>query len=186
MLTDLCTTPSQQLTRNAGIARVLAKPVAGLTLRTALSSALSQRHPLNSAPLSITEGLRVLVAEDSAISLKVISAMLHKLNITPDCAPTGEAALRAMQEQHYDLVLMDCEMPLLDGFSATERLRVWEQRENRPRTRVIALTAHTLAEHKLRARRAGMDGHVSKPLELAQLRELVERTARMKHQQNKT
>ncbi|MBF7731052.1 response regulator [Pseudomonas sp. N040] len=186
MLTDLCATPSQQLTRDAGITRVLAKPVAGLTLRSALSSALSQRHPPSAIPFRVSAGFRVLVAEDSTISLKVIGAMLGKLNIRPDCVPTGAAALLAMQQQHYDLVLMDCEMPVLDGFGATEQLRAWEQREKRPRTRVIALTAHTLAEHKLRARRAGMDGYLSKPLELAQLRELVEQADRVENRQHKT
>ncbi len=79
-----------------------------------------------------------------------------------------------MKAQPYDLVLMDCEMPVLDGFSATEQLRAWEQSEQRPRTPVVALTAHILNEHKERARAVGMDGHMSKPVELSQLRDLIE------------
>ncbi|MNT78042.1 Sensor histidine kinase RcsC [compost metagenome] len=100
--------------------------------------------------------------------------MLGKLNLQPDTASNGEEALNAMKAQHYDLVLMDCEMPLLDGFSATEQLRAWEAAEQRPRTPVVALTAHILNEHKERAREAGMDGHMAKPVELSQLRELLE------------
>ena len=79
-----------------------------------------------------------------------------------------------MKAERYDLVLMDCEMPVLDGFSATEQLRAWEVSNQRVRTPVVALTAHILTEHKDRARQAGMDGHMAKPVELSQLRELVE------------
>jgi CheY-like chemotaxis protein len=100
--------------------------------------------------------------------------MLGKLNIQPDTASNGEEALSAIKAQAYDLVLMDCEMPVLDGFSATEQLRAWEAAEQRPRTPVVALTAHILTEHKERARLAGMDGHMSKPVEMSQLRELIE------------
>ncbi|RZI79407.1 MAG: response regulator, partial [Pseudomonas sp.] len=81
---------------------------------------------------------------------------------------------QAMQARRYDLVLMDCEMPVLDGFSATIRLREWEAANQRQRTPVVALTAHILSEHKERARLAGMDGHMAKPVELSQLRELVQ------------
>jgi FOG: CheY-like receiver len=116
----------------------------------------------------------VLVAEDNSISTKVIRGMLGKLNLEPDTASNGEEALQAMKAQRYDLVLMDCEMPVLDGFSATQQLRAWETTNQRQRTPVVALTAHILAEHKERARLAGMDGHMAKPVELSQLRELIQ------------
>lgn len=114
------------------------------------------------------------MAEDNSISTKVIRGMLGKLNLEPDTASNGEEALQAMKTKHYDLVLMDCEMPILDGFSATQQLRAWETANQRPRTPVVALTAHILNEHKERARLAGMDGHMAKPVELSQLRELVQ------------
>ncbi|MCY1347793.1 Sensor histidine kinase RcsC [compost metagenome] len=100
--------------------------------------------------------------------------MLGKLNLQPDTASNGAEALQAMKAQEYDLVLMDCEMPVLDGFSATEQLRSWEAEEHRRRTPVVALTAHILSEHKERARQVGMDGHMAKPVEMSQLRELIE------------
>lgn len=100
--------------------------------------------------------------------------MLGKLNLEPDTACNGEEALQAMKNQRYDLVLMDCEMPVLDGFSATQQLRAWETANQRQRTPVVALTAHILTEHKERARLAGMDGHMAKPVELSQLRELIQ------------
>ena len=183
MLTGISNAPSKIIARNAGIKRILAKPVAGYTLRTTLADELAQRgkgdSPLftpaqASPPLNVPSDFRILVAEDNSISTKVIRGMLGKLNLQPDTASNGEEALSAMKAQQYDLVLMDCEMPVLDGFSATEQLRAWEAAEHRNRTPVVALTAHILNEHKERARQVGMDGHMSKPVELSQLRELIE------------
>ncbi|GIZ12982.1 hybrid sensor histidine kinase/response regulator [Pseudomonas sp. NCCP-436] len=183
MLTGISNAPSKVIARNAGIKRILAKPVAGYTLKTTLADELSQRPndtPAQAAPtpvstpLHVPDDFRILVAEDNSISTKVIRGMLGKLNLRPDTASNGKEALEAMKRQHYDLVLMDCEMPVLDGFSATEQLRAWEAREKRLRTPVVALTAHILNEHKERAQSVGMDGHMSKPVELSQLRELIE------------
>ncbi|MNM58360.1 Sensor histidine kinase RcsC [compost metagenome] len=183
MLTGISNAPSKVIARNAGVKRILAKPVAGYTLKTTLAEELAQRSkgqpsiPMQaslSAPLNLPSDFRILVAEDNNISTKVIRGMLGKLSLEPDTASNGEEALQAMKANHYDLVLMDCEMPVLDGFSATQQLRIWEVSNQRRRTPVVALTAHILAEHKERARLAGMDGHMSKPVELSQLRELIE------------
>ena len=184
MLTGISNAPSKIIARNCGIKRILAKPVAGYTLKTTLADELTQRNkgqvsaqlPANGPPTAVTVpgDFRILVAEDNSISTKVIRGMLGKLNLQPDTACNGEEALKAMKAQRYDLVLMDCEMPVMDGFSATEQLRAWEVSHQRIRTPVVALTAHILEEHKERARQAGMDGHMAKPVELSQLRELVE------------
>jgi len=183
MLTGISNAPSKIIARNAGVKRILAKPVAGYTLKTTLAEELALRGreqapapalPGPPPPLDLPSDFRVLVAEDNSISTKVIRGMLGKLNLEPDTACNGEEALRAMKAQHYDLVLMDCEMPVLDGFSATEQLRTWESANQRERTPVVALTAHILSEHKDRARQAGMDGHMAKPVELSQLRELIQ------------
>mgnify|MGYP000879942524 FL=1 len=183
MLTGISNAPSKIIARNCGIKRILAKPVAGYTLKTTLADELTQRSkgnvqpraPLSvPAPVTVPSDFRILVAEDNSISTKVIRGMLGKLNLNPDTASNGEEALEAMKAQRYDLVLMDCEMPILDGFSATQQLRAWEVSHQRIRTPIVALTAHILSEHKERARQAGMDGHMAKPVELSQLRELVE------------
>lgn len=184
MLTGISNAPSKIIARNSGVKRILAKPVAGYTLKTTLADELTQRnkglvvpyHPLSGVPVpvKVPSDFRILVAEDNSISTKVIRGMLGKLNLQPDTASNGEEALSAMKAQRYDLVLMDCEMPVLDGFSATQQLRAWEVGNHRSRTPVVALTAHILTEHKERARQAGMDGHMAKPVELSQLRELIE------------
>nr|WP_207202582.1 hybrid sensor histidine kinase/response regulator [Pseudomonas sp. TH15] len=195
MLTGISNAPSKIIARNSGIKRILAKPVAGYTLKTTLADELNQRnkglavsHHLPSGPplpVKVPSDFRILVAEDNSISTKVIRGMLGKLNLQPDTASNGEEALQAMKAQRYDLVLMDCEMPILDGFSATQQLRAWEVGNQRIRTPVVALTAHILAEHKERARQAGMDGHMAKPVELSQLRELIEHWVAQRDQQNR-
>lgn len=186
MLTGISNAPSKVIARNAGIKRILAKPVAGYALRTTLADELAHRAQAEARPPllpgaqaiceppAVPADFRILVAEDNSISTKVIRGMLGKLNLHPDTASNGEEALRAMKAQRYDLVLMDCEMPILDGFTATQQLRAWELGARRRRTPVVALTAHILSEHKERARMAGMDGHMAKPIEMSQLRELID------------
>lgn len=195
MLTGISNAPSKIIARNSGIKRILAKPVAGYTLKTTLADELNQRNkgltvsphlPTGpTLPVKVPSDFRILVAEDNSISTKVIRGMLGKLNLQPDTASNGEEALQAMKAQRYDLVLMDCEMPILDGFSATQQLRAWEVGNQRVRTPVVALTAHILAEHKERARQAGMDGHMAKPVELSQLRDLIEHWVAQRDQQNR-
>lgn len=195
MLTGISNAPSKIIARNSGIKRILAKPVAGYTLKTTLADELNQRNkgqamsqnlPIGPMlPVKVPSDFRILVAEDNSISTKVIRGMLGKLNLQPDTASNGEEALQAMKAQRYDLVLMDCEMPILDGFSATQQLRAWEVGNQRIRTPVVALTAHILAEHKERARQAGMDGHMAKPVELSQLRDLIEHWVAERDQQNR-
>ena len=189
MLTGIRHAPSKIIARNAGIKHVLVKPVAGYTLKATLADelrqlALGRGAPLtseNATPLQVPKDFRILVVEDNGISTKVIRGMLGKLNVLPDMACDGEQALSAIKAQRYDLVLMDCEMPVLDGFSATAQLRAWEQAEQRQRTPVVALTAHILDEHRLRAKEVGMDGHMAKPVELSQLRSLIEHWIKVSH-----
>jgi CheY-like chemotaxis protein len=117
--------------------------VAGYTLKTTLADELTQRNkglavmqqPLGPPPDQVPSDFRILVAEDNSISTKVIRGMLGKLNLQPDTASNGEEALQAMKAQRYDLVLMDCEMPVLDGFSATQQLRAWEVGNQRTHAR---------------------------------------------------
>jgi len=182
MLSGLSDAPGRIQARNAGISCTLTKPVAGYTLKATLADEFAKRQsgrpsftlPVDAPPRPLPSDFRILVAEDNSISTKVIRGMLRKLNLQPDTASDGAEALRAMKARQYDLVLMDCEMPVLDGFAATEQLRAWEALEHRPRTPIVALTAHILSEHREHAQRVGMDGHLAKPVELSQLRALIE------------
>ncbi|GGE32653.1 hybrid sensor histidine kinase/response regulator [Halopseudomonas oceani] len=182
MLTGINQVPSRVIARNAGIRRILSKPVAGYTLRTTLIDEWTQRSTpaLDSSDRDqpsteqSSDNFRVLIAEDNAISTKVILGMLAKLQVSATAVENGAMALEAVQQQPFDLVLMDCEMPEMDGFTAAERIRQWEQRSGSQPVPIIALTAHILPEHRERARKAGMNGHMAKPVELSQLREQLQ------------
>jgi CheY-like chemotaxis protein len=79
------------------------------------------------------------------------------------------------QNQKYNLVLMDCEMPTMDGYEATRKIRSWESKEGLRKTTIYALTAHALPEHIKLCTDAGMDGHLSKPVKLSAFKELLQK-----------
>ena len=82
-----------------------------------------------------------------------------------------------LQKNTYDLVLMDCEMPVMDGFTAAQKRRSYEAEHGLTAVPIIALSAHVLEEHRVRAKQAGMDGHLAKPIELAKLQALLSNNA---------
>jgi len=115
--------------------------------------------------------LRVLVAEDNPVNQRIATAMLAKLGHSVDVVGTGREAVDAAQLAGYDVVLMDCQMPEMDGWEATATLR------SIPATRalpVIALTASATTEIREACLRAGMDGYLSKPVRIEELREAIE------------
>ena len=131
--------------------------------------------PIN-APPKEPRG-RALLAEDDPINQRVVVGMLHIIGFEVDVAGSGREAVEAFSAKPYDLVLMDCEMPEIDGFEATSLIRSWERAwgHARPRTPVVALTAHTLAATDDRCRAAGMDDVLPKPLTIASLEEKLDR-----------
>jgi signal transduction histidine kinase/ActR/RegA family two-component response regulator len=108
---------------------------------------------------------RVLVAEDNAVNRKLIDRMLHRYGIEPVLVNDGKQALEQLRARRFDLVLMDCQMPLLDGYEAT---RIWRAEEApNHRIPVVAITAHAFPQDSARCRAAGMNDYLSKPLEAA-------------------
>lgn len=177
MLTGVNQAPSATQARNVGIHRVLSKPVSAPRLRQVLAEELGNERPASHEQTEHQPdpGLRILVAEDHYLSQKVIRGMLGKLGLKADIASNGREALEKARDTRYDLVLMDCEMPEMDGFEATRKIREWEQGSGLPATPIVALTAHILKEHRDRSFAAGMNAHLPKPVELNTLRETVVR-----------
>jgi PAS domain S-box-containing protein len=110
-------------------------------------------------------GERILIAEDNPINRVVILAQLKKLGYTAGVAANGAEAVDAVEREHFDLVLMDCQMPLMDGFEATRRIR----QSNHPHIPIVALTASAMSPSRERCLSEGMDDYLSKPVELARL-----------------
>ena len=112
------------------------------------------------------KSLRILLAEDNVTSQKVALQMLMRLGFNADVVANGIEALQALERQHYDLVLMDLRMPIMNGLEATRIIRQrWP--DNGPR--VVALTAYALQGDRDRCIEAGMDDYISKPIKLEEL-----------------
>ncbi len=122
------------------------------------------------------EGLRVMVVEDNSVNQMVIAGMLHKLGIEPTVCSQGEEALALLaQGEGTDIILMDCEMPVMDGYETTRRIRRHESEAGLPAVRIIALTAHAVQEYREKCATVGMNDFLAKPLTLAELRAKLER-----------
>ena len=132
---------------------------------------VATESPLRSALRS----LYVLVAEDSVVNQKVVQFQLRKLGCKVDSVMDGEEALLAVRKRTYDVILMDCQMPRLDGWETTRRIRQMEK--GRPqRTWIIAMTAHSLVGDRERCIEAGMDAYLSKPMRFGDLATALEQT----------
>jgi len=118
--------------------------------------------------------LSILIVEDNATNRRVIRLLLSKLGYTPHEATNGREAVRAWEQEHYDLILMDVHMPEMDGIAATVQIRKHESHHGSRRTRIYALTADARAENVRETVSAGMDGHISKPLNPGQLESILQ------------
>jgi len=126
------------------------------------------------APPTVAAGrhLRVLVAEDNVVNQKVVLMLLEKLGVKADLAADGSEAVAAIVGNHYDLVLMDVQMPVVDGLAATMEVRSRLPQERQPV--IFGLTAHATTEYREICLGAGMNGYLTKPLDPEKLRDLIE------------
>jgi len=120
-------------------------------------------------PAAHADGLRILAAEDNLMNQLVLRTLLEGVGIEPTIVSNGREAIEAWRTGSWDIVLMDVQMPVMDGVSAVRAMREIETRERLARTPVIALTANAMSHHRAEYVAAGMDGMVAKPIELAML-----------------
>uniref|UniRef100_UPI000A99049A ATP-binding protein n=1 Tax=Aliarcobacter cryaerophilus TaxID=28198 RepID=UPI000A99049A len=111
----------------------------------------------------------VLVAEDNPNNQKLIEILLKKVGINPVIVSNGKDAVEEYKKREFDLILMDVNMPILDGISAMKQIKILEQRVNTKKTPIVALTANSIAGDKERYLQQGMDGYLSKPIEFEKL-----------------
>jgi signal transduction histidine kinase/DNA-binding response OmpR family regulator len=158
--------------REAGIARHLMKPITQAELWDAILMALgsdARAHATQPAPPVVQESprpLRILLAEDNRVNQQVALRILEKHGYAVVVVGDGQAALTALAQAQFDLVLMDIQMPGLDGLAATAAIRAREQGTHTP---IIAMTAHAMRGDRERCLAAGMDSYVTKPLKAADL-----------------
>src|SRR5467141_1540011 len=165
--------------RQMGIQAYLTKPIARSDLIEAVSTVLAEESPAGAAPALITRHsiaesrhtLRILLAEDNLVNQQVATAMLVKRGHQVDVVSNGREAVDAVAREGYDVVLMDIQMPGMDGFEATEKIRALPQGRTLP---IVALTAHALSGERERCLERGMSGYLAKPFKAHDLFAAVE------------
>ncbi len=159
----------------------LTKPIKPFELRNLLIELLSPDKVLKMTALASLhakgkakdhQSLRILMAEDNPVNQKVALMMLERLGYSADVAVNGLEVLRALEKQPYDVVLMDVQMPEMDGLEATRRLR-----SSGIKARIIAMTAYALDGDREKCLSAGMDEYISKPIKIGELDRALERSS---------
>ncbi|HEX3942914.1 MAG TPA: MHYT domain-containing protein [Rhizomicrobium sp.] len=183
--------------RTAG---VISKPPRPSELYECLAKISANSGRPDAAPFSPRRNIRdkrlsfdgtVLVAEDNSVNREVVTGILESMGIHVVSAPNGRVAVEMFGSQTFDAVLMDCEMPILDGLEATRRIRQCESRRAKTgsaaaqsRTPIIALTAHALTDVRERCLRAGMDDFLTKPFNDIQMGEVLRRWIKTVNREN--
>jgi CheY-like chemotaxis protein len=169
--------------RELGVARHLLKPIAPSELLAAILQALGQqpeqvsRPPVVDPPRQARRPLRVLVAEDNVINQLLIRRLIEKAGHEVLVVGNGREALAMLETHRFDVVFMDVQMPELDGMAATAEIRRREAITGAARLPVIALTANAMTGDRERYLDGGMDGYLSKPVNIREVAALLERLA---------
>lgn len=167
--------------RELGITGHMVKPIKEADLQNAVINAMGQKETAAVEPQSVeipaaSEGIRVLrtlLVEDSEDNRLLITAYLRKSPYRIDIAENGEIGVEKFISGEYDIVLMDMQMPVMDGYDATRAIRKWEREKGKKETPIIALTAHAHKEYEQKSLDAGCTVHLTKPIKKARLIEAI-------------
>ncbi|MBM7868154.1 response regulator [Heliobacterium gestii] len=158
-----------QRVKQLGLAAYLVKPVKRNDLLKTVLAVLETRPDKRearqeSANLATPLAVRILLVEDAEDNSLLIRTYLKKEPVLIDMAENGQRAVEMFSKGQYDMVLMDIQMPVMDGITATQKIRRWEQQRGHPKTPIIALTANAMKEDMERSLEAGCDDHLTKPI----------------------
>ena len=186
MLTSIGLRGDAQLVKQSGVSAYLTKPTRQSDLYTCLFTVIGEDIGHEAPQLvtrhSIAENRRnqldmhILVVEDNETNQEVVTSMLKKLGCRVRITSNGKEAVDAISGSSYDLILMDCQMPVMDGYQATSEIRRFEdKKEGDNYTPIIALTANALEGDKEKCLTAGMDDYLSKPFKQDEIRKILEK-----------
>ncbi len=182
MLTSFGRRGDANAAREAGLQAYITRPILGSQLRDGIARVMGlketdrdiliTKHSLSES--DVQDRYRILLAEDDTFNQKVALGMLKKLGFRADVAGNGVDAVEAVLMQRYDIVLMDCQMPEMDGFEATAVIREQEQAAAAEhRLPIVAMTANALQGDRERCLEAGMDDYIAKPVQIEQLKDTL-------------
>lgn len=170
-------------TYDLGLGGYLVKPIRRSDLFQTIGIALGRARgipppataePLDPAPPTQTRPLRVLLVEDSPDNQLLVRSYLKQTDHRLDVADHGAIALEKFKSGHYDVIFMDMQMPVMDGYTATRAIRKWERDHDLPATQIIALTALALKEEAVKIFEAGCNTHITKPVKKTTLLEILQ------------
>jgi len=174
---------AEDLVRSGAVDDLIVQPIGQLAMLEMIErlargvprgiNALNQADQ-NPAVLPQFGSSSVLIADDNAVNREVIIEVLRQLGVTASVAKDGKEAVQAWQKSDFDLIFMDCSMPVMDGYEATRQIRQMEQELGRKNTPVIALTAHIAGENAEKWRDAGMNDYVTKPFTIKTISQRME------------
>ncbi|MBO4779633.1 MAG: response regulator, partial [Selenomonadaceae bacterium] len=170
----------EQEAKAAGVTTFCTKPLFMSDLKNALARAIGGRDDENDNPddLSATNfsGKRVLLVEDIEVNREIAKAILTEIGLDVDDADDGTVAVQKFKDSppnHYDLILMDVQMPVMNGYEATKAIRTMTNRRDAKTVPIVAMTANAFDEDKENAKNAGMNDHLAKPLDIPKLLETL-------------
>ncbi len=173
----LCPTTEQalfQLSVPNAYAQLQAKPACTRKLRRSLSELISPQQARNELPEPLSSRPpRILCVDDNPANLLLVQTLLEDMGAKVLAVDSGYAAVQAVQDETFDLVLMDVQMPGMDGRQATESIRAWESERQSTSLPIVALTAHAMANEKRALLQSGMDDYLTKPISERQLAQVV-------------
>lgn len=138
-----------------------------LSVNRVLNNDMLEKHKLN--------GLKILLAEDNIVNQKITTSILTKMGHSVDIANNGSEALAMLEKTKYDMIFMDCQMPVMDGYEASRRIRSYDGSAFNPNIPIVALTANVMQEDQLLCIRAGMDSFIPKPFKKEMLEAAIEK-----------
>ena len=160
-----------KLSKTVGIESLMVKPIKRKDLFGIVNKILNRKvqaventGQINYEVTEDSNAKHILLVEDNPDNRMLIKAYLKKTEHSLDEAENGEVAVEMYQQGKYDLVFMDVQMPVMDGHQATRLIRQWEEENNKPRTKIVSLTAHAIKEEVDKCLEAGCDTHLSKPI----------------------
>ena len=169
--------------KQAGLSTCLSKPFRQSRLLDATMQIMHQQQSATEEPEKIQNieenifsgSIKLLLVEDNVVNQKVARSMLNKIGLHDiDVARDGKEAVSMVQHKSYDLVLMDCQMPVMSGYEATGMIRKWEMNQHLPRLPILAMTANAMAGDREKCIASGMDDYLSKPIKVEVLKEKLE------------
>jgi PAS domain S-box-containing protein len=182
MLTSLGQLMDDEQLKKAGISACLVKPVKQGRLYECLTGQRSPPQKSGPAPdgaavaaAVLPPSLRILLAEDNLINQKVAVGQLRKLGLTPEVVSNGVEAVEASRRTRFDVILMDCQMPQMDGYEASKQIRVREKAEGGKPVYIIAMTANAMQGDREKCLAASMNDYLSKPVKDSELRATLTR-----------